>query len=64
MNSKKTCIYLPKKNSLPLDYEDLSKWYSNLILEMDLTDYTSDELSLFWDRKNYYGKYLSKYSQS
>jgi len=63
MNTNKTCIYIPKKNSVPLDYEDLSKWYSNLIFEMDLADYTDYELSLFWDKNNYYGKYLSKYSR-
>ena len=64
MNSNKTCIYLPKKNSVPLDYEDLCRWYSNLIYEIDLADYTSDELSHFWDKKNYYGKYLSKKSRN
>jgi len=51
-------FFLPDKSHLPLSTEDLNQWYFNLIPEIDKASYSSDQVSLLKDKRNYYGKYL------
>jgi len=53
-------FFLPDKSYLPLSNEDLNQWYTNLIPEIEKASYSSDEISLLKDKRNYYGKFFSK----
>ncbi len=60
MKSADRLFFLPEKRHLPLRTEQVRQWYYNLIPEIKKANYTSDNLSLLWDKHNYYGKYLSE----
>ena len=60
MKSADRLFFLPEKRHLPLRTEQVRQWYHNLIPEIKKANYTSDNLSLLWDKHNYYGKYLSE----
>lgn len=57
-------FYIPEKKNLPIDIEHLSAWYSNLLREVDNAGYSSLEVKLFKDQRNYYGKYFSPESRN
>jgi len=53
-------LFIPDKSYLPLSTEDLNQWYFNLIPEIEKANYSSDEVSLLKDKRNYYGKFFSE----
>ena len=63
MKSADRLLFLPEKRHLPLKTEQVEQWYHNLISEIEKAGYPSDNLSLLWDKHNYYGKYLSEDSR-
>ncbi len=63
MINNKSAFYFPEKKYFPIDFDKLHVWYANLTLETSKANYTSDDLSLFKDKHNYYGKYFSDKSR-
>ncbi|KON26552.1 hypothetical protein AC481_06975 [miscellaneous Crenarchaeota group archaeon SMTZ-80] len=57
---EKADFYIPNNESLPLNINDLSNWYKNLLSEISQGSYTNEELTLLKDKHNYYGKYFNE----
>jgi len=55
--------YIPEKHRLPLNADQLSLWYSNLLSEVSGAGYSDDDIAILKDRRNYYGKYFSEDSR-
>ena len=63
MANKKSGFYIPAEKYYPLKLDTLHKWFANLIRETSDANYTSADLFLLRDKRNYYGKYFSDKSR-
>lgn len=53
-------FYIPRNDNLPLNINDLSNWYKNLLFEISQGSYSNEALTLLKDKHNYYGKYFNE----
>lgn len=57
--TKLNTLYFPGKKALPLVYNDIKRWYGNLLYECAHAGYEKRHVDLLTDVKLYYGKYFS-----